>query len=184
MCSFTMFSSVTAGVARARRVGPAAGECILVVGCRLGAALCEPAAVLPVGGALNKGSVGSWAQRRERRAAILIQTAPSTSTRPSNGRKLGAVAGPRVRRPGARRECSEKNAQTRTLTFFEMEQVPLILALAAFLRPRSGKESLLGPAWTAAHDWPSFAASRSTAVTSGLSLNASSWLGNGRPRSN
>ena len=53
--------------------------------------------------------VGSWAPRRGRRRPILIQTAPLTSTRPSNGREPGAVTGPRVCAPAARHECSQRS---------------------------------------------------------------------------
>ena len=42
----------------------------------LGAAFGAMVAVLPVGGALNKGSVGSWAPRRGSRIPIMTKTAP------------------------------------------------------------------------------------------------------------
>ena len=83
----------------------------------LGAAFCEAAAVLPAGGAWTiAASVLGSAPRDS--FTILIQTAPLASTRPSNGRILGVVVGPRVRRPGARRECSQKAPKPELFDFF------------------------------------------------------------------
>ena len=49
-----------------------------VLAADLGAAFGAMAAVPPVGGALNKASVGSWAPRRATHLPIMTKTAPLT----------------------------------------------------------------------------------------------------------